>query len=163
MSRLRIEKVDGGDATVHDWQYVHNLVIPTHHRSLDEVRERSRHNVLEVAYLDGTVIGCTTVRPPTSGTSTSGTPTGEAPAATVIARVLPDHRGQGFGGELYERGLAQARELGAEVIETVVLASNTDGLRFARQRGFVEIDEYLLPGETIPWFDLRLQPEETTR
>ncbi|QWB24200.1 MULTISPECIES: GNAT family N-acetyltransferase [Streptomyces] len=159
MSRLRIEKVDGGDATVHDWQYVHNLVIPTHHRSLDEVRERSRHNVLEVAYLDGTVIGCTTVRPPTSGT-----PTSEAPvAATVIARVLPDHRGQGFGGELYERGLAQARELGAEVIETVVLASNTDGLRFARQRGFVEIDEYLLPGETIPWFDLRLQPDETTR
>ncbi|MFB7931456.1 GNAT family N-acetyltransferase [Streptomyces sp. NPDC056039] len=173
MSRLRIEKVDGGDATVHDWQYVHNLVIPTHHRSLDEVRERSRHNVLEVAYLDGTVIGCTTVRPPTSGTPTSGTPTSgtptgeaptsEAPAATVIARVLPDHRGQGFGGELYERGLAQARELGAEVIETVVLASNTDGLRFARQRGFVEIDEYLLPGETIPWFDLRLQPDETTR
>jgi hypothetical protein len=38
MSRLRIEKVDG-DATVRDWRYVHNVVIPTHHRSLDEVRE----------------------------------------------------------------------------------------------------------------------------
>ncbi|MGV9567574.1 GNAT family N-acetyltransferase [Streptomyces sp. NPDC003480] len=152
MSRLRIEKVDG-DATVHDWQYVHNLVIPTHHRSLDEVRERSQHNVLEVAYLDETLIGCTTVRPPTS----------EAPVATVIARVLPNHRGQGLGAELYERGLAQARELGAEVIETVVLASNTDGLRFAQQRGFVKTDEYLLPGETIPWLHLRLQADEVTR
>ncbi|MEV7394017.1 GNAT family N-acetyltransferase [Streptomyces sp. NPDC091215] len=152
MSRLRIEKVDG-DATVHDWQYVHNLVIPTHHRSLDEVRERSQHNVLEVAYLDETLIGCTTVRPPTS----------EAPVATVIARVLPKHRGQGFGAELYECGLAQAGELGAEIIETVVLASNTDGLRFAQQRGFVKTDEYLLPGETIPWLDLRLRADEVTR
>ncbi|MFF3906455.1 GNAT family N-acetyltransferase [Streptomyces sp. NPDC001848] len=145
MSRLRIEKVDG-DATVHDWQHVHNLVIPTHYRSLDEVRERSGHNVLEVAYLDDTLIGCTTVRPPT----------GETPVATVIARVLPDHRGQGFGAELYERGLAQARELGAEAIETVVLASNRDGLRFAQRRGFAVIDEYVLPGETIPWVELRL-------
>ncbi|MGJ5748738.1 N-acetylglutamate synthase-like GNAT family acetyltransferase [Streptomyces puniciscabiei] len=152
MSRLRIEKVDG-DATVRDWQYVHNLVIPTHHRSLDEVRERSQHNVLEVAYLDETLIGCTTVRPLTS----------EAAVATVIARVLPTHRGHGFGAELYERGLAQARELGAEVIETVVLASNTDGLRFAQQHGFVKTDEYLLPGETIPWLDLRLQADEVTR
>lgn len=98
MSRLRIEKVDG-DASVHTWQHVHNLVIPTHYRSLDEVRERSGHNVLEVAYLDDTLIGCTTVRPPSS----------ETPAATVIARVLPGHRGQGFGTELYERGLAAER------------------------------------------------------
>ncbi|MFG2575646.1 GNAT family N-acetyltransferase [Streptomyces sp. NPDC048481] len=148
MSRLRIDRVDG-DATVHDWQYVHNLVIPTHHRSLAEVRERCRHHVLEVAHLGETLIGCTTVRPPT----------GETPVATVIARVLPGHRGRGFGAELYERGLAQARQLGAEVIETVVLASNTDGLRFARQRGFMEIDEYLLRGETIPWIDLRLKDE----
>ncbi|MCX4871066.1 MULTISPECIES: GNAT family N-acetyltransferase [unclassified Streptomyces] len=146
MSRLRIEKVDG-DASVHAWQHVHNLVIPTHYRSLDEVRERSGHNVLEVAYLDDTLIGCTTVRPPSS----------ETPAATVIARVLPGHRGQGFGTELYERGLEQARELGAKAIETVVLASNEEGFRFAQHRGFVTIDEYVLPGETIPWLDLRLE------
>ncbi|WP_338703986.1 GNAT family N-acetyltransferase (plasmid) [Streptomyces sp. Q6] len=152
MSRLRIEKV-GGDATVRDWQYVHNLVIPTHHRSFDEVRERSQYNVLEVAYLDETLIGCTTVRPPAS----------ETPVATVIARVHPKHRGQGLGAELYERGLTQARDLGAEAIATVVLASNTDGLRFAQQRGFVKIDEYLLPGETIPWLDLRLQADGVTR
>ncbi|MFE7268803.1 GNAT family N-acetyltransferase [Streptomyces sp. NPDC057592] len=139
------------DATAHDWQHVHNLVIPTHYRSLDEVRERAGHNVLEVAYLEDTLIGCTTVRPPTR----------ETPTATVIARVLPDHRSQGFGTELYERGLAQARGLGAKVIETVVLASNEDGLRFAQQRGFVVFDEYVLPGETIPWLDLRLERSTT--
>jgi hypothetical protein len=42
------------------------------------------------------------------------------------------------------------------VIETVVLSSNLDGLRFAQKHGFVQIDRYLLPGDTIPWIDLRL-------
>jgi len=49
-----------------------------------------------------------------------------------------------------------ARELGAEVIETVVLSSNEDGLRFALKHGFVETERYLLPGDSIPWIDLRL-------
>ncbi|WP_327671504.1 MULTISPECIES: GNAT family N-acetyltransferase [unclassified Streptomyces] len=149
MPSLRIEKVDC-DVSVHAWQYVHNHVIPTHHLSVEDVRERSGRHVLEVAHLDATLIGCTTVRPPTS----------ETPAATVIARVLPGHRGRGFGAELYEHALAQAREHGAEAIETVVLTSNRDGLRFAQQRGFVVIEEYVLPGETIPWIDLRLRADE---
>ncbi|MGW7369041.1 GNAT family N-acetyltransferase [Streptomyces sp. NPDC054841] len=134
------------DARLQDWQYVHNLIIPTHFLSLDDVRERSRRNQLDVAYLDDVLVGCMTVRPPTDGTST----------ATVIARVLPDHRGQGFGGELYAQGLTQARKLGADVIETVVWASNVDGLRFAQAQGFVEFDRYLLPGDSVPWIDLRL-------
>lgn len=129
-----------------DWQYVHNVIIPTHSLSLDDVRERVRRNHLEIAYLDGDLVGCSTVRPPTD----------ETPTATVIARVLADHRGRGFGEELYARGLDRARELGAEVIETVVLSSNEDGLRFALKHGFVEIERYLLPGDTIPWIDLRL-------
>lgn len=62
----------------------------------------------------------------------------------------------GFGEELYARGLTQARKLGANVIETVVLASNLDGLRFAKQHGFVEVDRYLLPGDSVPFIDLRL-------
>ncbi|MEE4419909.1 GNAT family N-acetyltransferase [Streptomyces bugieae] len=108
------------------------------------IRERSGRNHLEVAYLDDALIGCSTVRPPEDGT------------ATVIARVLAAHRGQGFGGEMYARGLEQARALGAGTIETVVLSSNEDGLRFALQHGFEEVERYLLPGDTIPWIDLRL-------
>jgi ADP-ribose pyrophosphatase YjhB (NUDIX family) len=76
----------------------------------------------------------------------------------VIARVLPSHRGRGFGEQLYRRGLAKAAELGAQVIETVVLASNEDGLRFARRHGFAETDRYVLPGHDIPFVDLRLTP-----
>ncbi|MEV8477568.1 GNAT family N-acetyltransferase [Streptomyces sp. NPDC051173] len=145
MSDLRIQRPDG-DAMLKDWQYAHNVIIPTHSLSLDEVRERARRNHLEIAYLDGDLVGCSTVRPPTDETLT----------ATVIARVLDAHRRQGFGEELYERGLHRARELGAKVIETVVLSSNEDGLRFALKHGFVETERYLLPGDTIPWIDLRL-------
>jgi len=142
---LRIEQPDN-DATLKDWQYVHNAIIPTDTLSLDEVRERAQRNHLEVAYLGDVLVGCTTVRPPTSETST----------ATVIARVLAAHRRQGFGGELYARGLNRARTLGASVIETIVLASNVDGLRFAQAHGFVEVERYLLPGDSVPFITLRL-------
>ncbi|REK91870.1 GNAT family N-acetyltransferase [Streptomyces inhibens] len=145
MNDLRIEPVDG-EAMVKDWQYAHNAIIPTDPLSLDDVRERVQRNHLEVAYLGDVLVGCSTVRPPTS----------DASVATVIARVLPAHRRQGLGGEIYARGLARARELGAGVIETVVLESNPDGLRFAQRHGFVEIDRYLLPGDSVPFIDLRL-------
>jgi ribosomal protein S18 acetylase RimI-like enzyme len=137
------------EATLRDWQYVHNVIIPTHILSLDEVRDRSVRHHLEVAYAGGVLVGCSTVRPPTDDSFT----------ATVIARVLPGYRRRGFGEELYVRGLDRARELGAKVIETVVLSSNEDGLRFAQKHGFVETERYVLPGETIPWIDLRLSAE----
>ncbi|MEU3987094.1 GNAT family N-acetyltransferase [Streptomyces platensis] len=145
MSDLLIQRPDGDDA-LKDWQYVHNTIIPTHLLSLEEVRERAQRHHLEVAYAGDELIGCSTLRPPADDTLT----------VTVIARVLEAHRGQGYGEELYARGLSRARELGAEVIETVVLSSNEDGLRFARKHGFVETERYLLPGDSIPWIDLRL-------
>jgi GNAT superfamily N-acetyltransferase len=76
--------------------------------------------------------------------------------ATVIARVLPAFRGRGIGAALYERGLAHARGLGAGAVETVVLAANEDGLRFAGARGFTERERYVLDGESDEWVDLRL-------
>ncbi|MCX4452551.1 GNAT family N-acetyltransferase [Streptomyces sp. NBC_01340] len=145
MSTLRFQQSDD-EAGLKDWRYVHNVIVPPAALSLDEVRERAGRNHLEVVYLGDVLVGCSTVRPPKDGGST----------ATVIARVLPEHRRQGFGEELYERGLERARALGAEMIETVVLASNEDGLRFAVRRGFVEIERYVLPGETAEWVDLRL-------
>ncbi|WP_406260846.1 GNAT family N-acetyltransferase [Actinacidiphila glaucinigra] len=145
MSTLRIERPHG-DAMLEDWRFVHNTVIPTGPLSLDDVRERSRRNHLEVAYLGDAVVGCTTVRPPT----------GEDATATVIARVLPGHREQGFGTALYTRGMDRAREMGAAAVETIVLASNSEGLRFAGARGFVEVERYVLPGDTIAYVTLRL-------
>lgn len=146
MSKLRIEKPTD-DARLEDWRHVHNTIIPTAPLSLDDVRERVQRHRLEVAYLGDQVVGCTTVRPPTI----------ESAAATVIARVLAAYRRQGFGEELYARALDQARQLSPEVIETVVLASNVDGLRFATRHGFVEVETYVLPGDTIPYITLELR------
>lgn len=148
MTELRIEQIEQVDdeATLRDWQYIHNTIIPTAVLSLDEVRERAGRNRLTVAYLGEVPIGCSTVRPPADGAS----------VATVIARTLPEHRGRGFSGQQYERALADARALGADVIETCVLESNPEGLRFALGRGFVETERYVLPGDVVPFIDLRL-------
>lgn len=136
------------DAALRDWQHVHNVTIPTHHLSLDDIRDRARRHHLEIAHLGDVLVGSSTVRPPADDTLT----------ATVIARVLADHRRKGIGEELYARGLFKAWELGAEQIETVVLAANDSGLRFARKHGFVETERYVLPGETVPWVDMKLAP-----
>ncbi|MFI7410602.1 GNAT family N-acetyltransferase [Streptomyces sp. NPDC049627] len=147
MSELRIVPVDG-EAMLQEWRYVHNVIVPPAAMDLGEVRERSGRYRLRNAYAGDVLVGCSTVRPPE----------GEEAVATVIARVLPEHRGRGYGKELYEDGLAHARVLGARAIETCVLAVNEEGLRFAAARGFAEIDRYVLDGETDQWVDLRLEP-----
>ncbi|MFE1025494.1 GNAT family N-acetyltransferase [Streptomyces sp. NPDC058818] len=68
----------------------------------------------------------------------------------------PRSGGRGIGAALYEAGLGHARGLGARAVETVVLAANADGLRFAEGRGFVERERYVLDGERDAWVDLRL-------
>lgn len=137
------------DATLLDWQRVHNEIIPTAPLSVDEIRERADRNVLEVAYAGDVLVGCSTVRPPSDETA----------AATVIARVLPEHRRRGYGSAIYARSLARGRELSTEGIETHILATNEDGLRFAKSHGFVEVETYLLPGDTVPFIELRLEPQ----
>ncbi|WP_240437091.1 GNAT family N-acetyltransferase [Streptomyces sporangiiformans] len=148
MTDLLIKRVDGDAALqdLKDWQHVHNVVVPPFHLPLDAVRERAGRNHMDVAYVGDVLVGCSTVRPPE----------GDEAVVTVIARVLAEHRRQGFGEQLYARGLERARESGAGVIETLVLESNQDGLRFALKHGFAEVERYVLPGLTIPEIALRL-------
>ncbi|MFD9124440.1 GNAT family N-acetyltransferase [Kitasatospora sp. NPDC059571] len=148
MTELRIEPA-AGEAALADWRHVHNAIIPTAPLSAEEVRASARRNRLAVAYLGDVLVGCSTVRPPADGST----------AATVIARVLPAHRRRGHGAALYAQGVARALELGADGIETIILASNTDGLDFALARGFVEVERDLLPGDTVPFITLRLTRE----
>ncbi|MFF4271052.1 GNAT family N-acetyltransferase [Streptomyces sp. NPDC001536] len=143
MSDVRIEPAVG-DAMLEQWRYVHNVIVPADELDLATVRERGARYRLQNAYVGDVLVGCSTVRPPQDG------------AVTVIARVLPEHRRQGFGTALYENGLAHARVLGATAIETCVLAVNEDGLRFAEKHGFTEVERYVLPPETDLWVDLRL-------
>lgn len=74
-------------------------------------------------------------------------PRGDSRAATVIARVLPAFRRRGVGAAIYEVALAHAESQDARLLETVVLATNVDGLRFALRRGFAVTERYVLPGE----------------
>jgi|SRR5437868_901125 len=143
MPNLRIQQPND-DATFEDWQLVHNAIIPSDPLTLEEIRERAQHNLLEVAYLDTTLIGCTTVRPLTPDST-----------ITLIVRVLPAHRRQGHGQALYIRALSQAGSQGATHLETIILASNTDGLTFAHSHGFTESETYLPPGDTVPFITLR--------
>jgi len=145
MTELQIVPVSD-DAILLDWQRVHNEIIPTAPLSVDDIRERSTRNTLEVAYDGDVLVGNSTVRPPSEETT----------AATVIARVLPAYRKRGFGETIYQRCLAQARSLSASGVETHILASNEDGLRFAAAHGFVEVERYLIPGDTIPFVEMRL-------
>jgi ribosomal protein S18 acetylase RimI-like enzyme len=148
MSELRFERAtpSGPEILLDDWRRIHNLIIPTAPLSGADVRARAGRNRLVVAYLDAVAVGCSTVRPPV----------GDPPAATVIARILPGYRRRGFGEQLYRRAVTTALELGAHEIDTVVLASNEEGLRFAERHGFAETERYVLPGDTIAFVDLRL-------
>jgi GNAT superfamily N-acetyltransferase len=129
-----------------EWRTIHNEIIPTAPLSADEVAERAGRNRLTLGYVDEVLVGNATVRPPTGSPAT----------ATVIVRILEEHRRHGLASAYLDAELAEARALGAERIETVVLASNTDGLAFAHSRGFVEHDRYLLDGDTVPFVDLHL-------
>jgi GNAT superfamily N-acetyltransferase len=142
---LRYEQA-GSEAVRRDWREIHNLIIPTAPLSAAEVAERAGRHRLEVAYLGDVAVGNSTVRPPDEGTS------------VVIARVLPAYRRRGFGEQLYRRAVEHARAWGASTIETVVLASNVEGLRFAVRHGFAETERYVLPGDTVPFIELRLAP-----
>lgn len=136
---LRIESV--ARDTVEDWRRIHNEIIPTAPLSAAEVEVRRSRDHLTLAYDGSTLVGNATVRPPRP----------ESPAATVIVRTLPEHRRRGYGSAYLEAALADAEAVGPERIETVILASNTDGLSFACHRGFVEFDRYTLEGDLIPF------------
>lgn len=129
-----------------EWRAIHNAIIPTDPLSAEDVAERAGRHRLTLAYAAGGLVGNATVRPPHEPDA----------VATVIVRILAAHRRQGHGTAYLSAELVQARALGARRIETVVLASNTDGLAFAQAHGFVEHDRYLIDGDTVPFVDLHL-------
>ncbi|MFG1882282.1 hypothetical protein [Micromonospora sp. NPDC049102] len=63
MTDLRFTPVQPTDSALAllDWQHIHNSIIPTAPLSADEIVARAQRNILEVAYVDGTAVGCSTV------------------------------------------------------------------------------------------------------
>jgi GNAT superfamily N-acetyltransferase len=141
-----LRHVPVSDDTVADWCSIHNEVIPTDPLTLAQCAERADRYHLTLGYRDDVLVGNATVRPPQT---TGG-------AAVVIVRILPPHRRQGLGSSYLVSALAEARSLGGLTIETVVLSSNEDGLRFAVRHGFVEFNLCTLDGAVIPYVELRL-------
>lgn len=144
MANLLISRVS--DETLPDWQHVHNAIIPADALTLEEVRERVTRNILEVAYADAELVGCSTVRPPNADR-----------VATVIVRVLPNHRHNGHGRTMYAHALGVARALDPSAIETIVWEPNADGLQFALVNGFVEVERYSLEDGEPAYITLRLE------
>jgi GNAT superfamily N-acetyltransferase len=143
---MRLKIVPVRPAVVALWRDIHNAVIPAHTLTSDDVRERMTHNSLTLAYDGADLVGNATIRPPGPDSMT----------ATVIVRILPQYRRKGLGSAYFADMLAEARSMGARRIETVVLASNEDGLAFAGRHGFVEFDRYVLDGETATYVGLCL-------
>ena len=129
------------DDTREAWRAIHNQIIPTDPLSAEDVAERAARNHLTLAYVGGVLIGNATLRPPTV----------ESATATVIVRILPEFRRRGYGSAYLASMLEAARATGAARIETVVLASNEDGLAVALAPGFVEFDRYALAPDAIPF------------
>ena len=110
-----------------EWRGIHNAIIPTAPLSGKDIAERATRNRLTLGYDGDLLVGNATVRPP-----------GEAGTATVIVRILPRTVAGSRVGVPRTRTCRGAC-LAPKRIETVVLASNTDGLAFALARGFVEV------------------------
>ena len=131
---------------------MHNIVIPPVQLTTEEVAERALRNDLTVAFHDGVLVGNATVRAPQDG------------AVTMIVRVLPEHRGCGYGSTYLHEALKRPHARDARQIDTVVLAANVDGLAFAYRHGFVETERYEVDG--VAFVDLTrtesaVEPETT--
>lgn len=133
--------------TVAAWCSIHNEIIPTDPLTVTQCAERAERYHLTLGYSDGVLVGNATVRPPQEARG----------PAVVIVRILPAYRRRGLGSQYLVSTLADARALGAQTIETIILSSNEDGLRFALRRGFVEFNRYVLDGAVIPYVEFRLR------
>lgn len=73
---------------------------------------------------------------------TAYNPWNEAGRFFIWTAVLPEHRGQGLGGRLYDDALRFAQVNGANLIDSEVRDNEPASLRFAEKRGFV-IDRHM--------------------
>jgi GNAT superfamily N-acetyltransferase len=140
------------ELTINAWLQVHNEIIPSDPLTFEQVASRSKDYALDVASLAEVVVGCSTVRA-----------AADNDPVTVIVRILPAYRGRGLGSDFLVHALAHAQDLGAVDIQTIVLASNSEGLEFARRRGFVETERYTLDGDTVPFIHLATSLDDALR
>ena len=103
--QLRIEDVT--EASQEDWREIHNRIIAASPIAPEEMPERRRRNLLTLAYAGDQLVGNSTLRPPTDKSDT----------ATVIVRILLEHRNRGLGTSYLQQVLERARALFARIFE----------------------------------------------
>ncbi len=54
--------------------------------------------------------------------------------------VLPGRRGRGFGGELLEKAVSEAKKSGAKTVSAGIIAQDTELKKWYEKKGFVEIE-----------------------
>jgi GNAT superfamily N-acetyltransferase len=110
---------------------VYNAVWPNEAVTMDEVRHYKAamtDHVDLVARADGDVVGsCFAAIEPQ-----------RPELVTVLATVLPAHRGRGVGTAFYRAISTWAREREREVLEAIVSDDDAESMGFAESRGFVE-------------------------
>ena len=114
-----------------------NEVTPENPTSLEELQwqDANYRGNRFIAEIDGQPVGVGTV-----GQILSYRPDFERWWVSILVRA--PHRAQGIGSALLAAGSRAARAAGKTGLQTSVSERHADGLRFLRNRGFVEFDRY---------------------
>ena len=147
------------------WTRVRNAVEVDNPTTIEDLRNGLRHRPETRHWLaedGGAPVACSF----TARSSVAG-------CAFVLPRVVPEARGSGVGSALLSVGLEYARELDCDVARSNVDGSDLAAVRFAANRGFVEVDRQVqlvrplgkvepaaVPPPGIELGELRLAPRD---
>jgi len=115
------------------WARIKTLVSPDEPATAAQLRTQHEDGrLLLLASLDGADAGCGVAAP-----------SGFRGRAYLAARVLPEHRRRGVGGELVRALAEHARALGRTGVNAFVDASDPGSLAFVDRYGLTEVDYQL--------------------
>jgi mycothiol synthase len=121
------------------WADVKSRIVPNEPVTAEQLATTDEPGrLLLLAEREGTVAGCGIASPSSFGGR-----------VFVAARVLPEHRRQGVGGELVRALLDHGRALGRDGVNAFVDAGDEPSLAFARRLGLEEVDYQLEQVRTI--------------
>lgn len=146
-------RVVSADADFEAWAAIKSRVVPNEPVTAKQLKDAADDGrLLVVASLDGVDAGC--------GIAAKSDLAGRA---FVAARVLPESRGRGVGGELVRVLVEHARALGRTEVSGFVDAAEPESISFAQRHGLRQVDFQLQqvrdvgdepPPPSLPGIDL---------
>jgi mycothiol synthase len=121
------------------WADIKSRIVPNEPVTAEQLAATDEPGrLLLLAEREGTIAGCGIASPSSFGGR-----------VFVAARVLPEHRRQGVGGELVRALLDHGRALGRDGVNAFVDAGDEPSLAFARRLGLEEVDYQLEQVRTV--------------